>query len=114
MKKIKPKFFKTDSGHEPVRDWLLNLSRENKKKIGENIKLTEYGWPLGMPVCRPLGGGLYEVRVSLAQGRIERVIFCIEGDQMVLLHGFLKKSQKTPEKVLNLARNRRKVLKDDS
>jgi len=89
-----------------VRDWLKGLSREHRKRIGEDIKTVEFGWPIGMPVCRPLGDGIYEVRTSLAQNRIARVLFYIDKKgRMVLLHGFIKKTQKTPEQDLKLARS---------
>lgn len=82
------------------------LSPEDRKRIGEDIKTVEFGWPIGMPVCRPLGAGLYEVRTSLPKNRIARVFFYIDSkSRMVLLHGFVKKTQKTPDKDLNLARD---------
>lgn len=112
MKRINAYFFKLESGNEPVREWLMDLPKEDKKIIGADIKLVEYGWPIGMPVCKPLGGGLYEVRSNISQKTIARVIFCIEKDIMILLHAFIKKSQKTPEKDLALARNRKRILKN--
>jgi phage-related protein len=84
-------------GGEPVREWLKGLSPDDRKRIGEDIKTVEFGWPVGMPVCRPLGGGIYEVRSGLAQNRIARVLFYIDRKtRMVLLHRFIKKTQKTP------------------
>jgi phage-related protein len=78
---------------------------EDRKQIGVDIKTVEFGWPIGMPVCRPLGDGLYEVRSSLARNRIARVLFYIDArGRMVLLHGFIKKSQKTPPAEMELAR----------
>lgn len=99
-------FFRTDAGGEPVRDWLRALpSSEDRKRIGEDIKTVEFGWPIGMPVCRPLGDGIYEVRTGLTQNRIARVLFYIDKKgRMVLLHGFIKKTQKTPDEDLELAR----------
>lgn len=90
-----------------MRDWLKGLpSPEDRKRIGEDIKTVEFGWPIGMPVCRPLGDGIYEVRTNLAQNRIARVLFYIDKERrMVLLHGFIKKAQKTPDEDLKLARN---------
>jgi phage-related protein len=80
-----------------VREWLKGLSPDDRKRIGEDTKTVEFGWPVGMPVCRPLGGGIYEVRSGLAQNRIARVLFYIDRKTgMVLLHGFIKKTQKTP------------------
>ncbi len=104
-KKITATFFALESGAEPVRAWLQSLPREDQKKIGDDIRTVEFGWPIGMPVCRPLGKGLYEVRTNLNR-RIARVLFAIEGDDMVLLHGFIKKSQTTPTDDLELARTR--------
>jgi phage-related protein len=105
-KRVPAIFFRTQAGSEPVRDWLRSLpSPEDRKRIGEDIKTVEFGWPVGMPVCRPLGGGLYEVRTNLAGNRMARVLFYIDKkSRMVLLHGFVKKTQKTPDKDLELAR----------
>jgi phage-related protein len=103
-------FYRTATGDEPVRVWLRNLSKEDKKAIGTDILTVQKGWPVGMPVCRPLGGGLYEVRTTL-RARIARVIFCFHGkDTVVLLHGFIKKSKKTPAGDLDLARGRVRSL----
>jgi phage-related protein len=104
-------FYRTEAGGEPVREWLKGLpSREDRKRIGEDIKTVEFGWPVGMPVCRLVGGGIYEVRSDLAQNRIARVLFYFDKNRrMVLLHGFIKKTQKTPDEDLDLARkNKRK------
>ena len=98
-------FYRTAGGREPVREWLRGLSREAKKTLGADIKTVQYGWPLGMPLVRSLGAGLWEVRSQVKDG-IGRVIFVAEGQVMVLLHGFIKKSQKTPKKDLELARRR--------
>ena len=88
-----------------MREWLKNLSPEDRKHIGEDIKTVEFGWPVGMPVCRPLSEGVYEVRTKLTQNRIARVLFYIDKKgRMVLLHGFIKKTQKTPDEDLALAR----------
>ncbi len=106
-KKIEVVFFKTSAGHSPVRDWLLELPREDRRQVGADIKVVEVGWPIGLPVCRALGRGLYEVRSDL-KDRIARVMFLIDGSDMVLLHGFIKKSQATPKGDLELARKRQK------
>jgi phage-related protein len=98
-------FYRTEAGEEPVRDWLKGLFREDRKRIGEDIKTVEFGWPIGMPVCKPLRDGVYEVRTRLAQNRIARVLFYIDKKgRMVLLHGFIKKTQKTPGEDLDLAK----------
>lgn len=105
-KRVPAIFFRTEAGGEPVREWLKGLSRDDRKHIGEDVKTVEFGWPIGMPVCRPLGGGVYEVRSTLAQNRIARVLFYIDKkSRMVLLHGFIKKTQKTPQEDLDLARS---------
>ncbi len=95
-------FYRTETGNEPVRDWLKGLSREDKRKIGEDIKTAQLGWPLGMPLIRKIQKDLWEVRTALDSG-IARVFFTVYGEYMILLHGFIKKSQKTPQHELNTA-----------
>ncbi len=102
---LRVNFFKTDAGNEPVRVWLKSLSSEEKKIIGEDIKTVQFGWPIGMPLVRPLGGNLYETRSDL-KDKIARIFFTVESDKMILLHGFMKKDQKIPQKEINLARKR--------
>lgn len=92
---LKVAFFRTEAGNEPVREWLQDLPREHKRQIGEDIKTAQLGWPLGMPLIRKLEKDLWEVRTTLPDG-IARVFFTVDGDYMILLHGFIKKSQKTP------------------
>jgi phage-related protein len=98
------------SGHVPVREWIRSLDATDRKIIGEDIKDVAFSWPIGMPLVRALGAGLWEVRSSLTQGRIARVLFCIDGGRMVLLHGFIKKTQKTPQSDLNLALKRKREI----
>ncbi len=105
--RLKVAFYKANSGEEPVRKWLQELGREDKKAIGEEIKTVQFGWPIGMPVVRKLEKDLWEVRVSLVN-RIARILFTISDDTMVLLHGFIKKSKKTPANDLKLAKQRLK------
>jgi len=100
-------FFRTDGGREPVREWLLGLGKEDRKVIGEDIKLAQFRWPLGMPLVRKLETDLWEVRSHLSDGRIARVCFTVRADEMALLHGFIKKSRKTPRVDLQIARERR-------
>jgi phage-related protein len=102
-------FFCTAAGNEPVREWLKSLPREERRIIGEDIKTVQFGWPLGMPLVRKLDKGLWEVRSRLPN-RIARVIFTSGEGRMVLLHGFIKKSQKTPQEDLELARTRLRLL----
>jgi len=109
-KRVPARFWKSRSGAEPVRDWLQSLSREDQRTIGTDIAMVEFGWPVGMPTCRPMGGGLLEVRSDLEDKRTARVLFCFAGGQMVLLHGFIKKSEKTPKEELELARKRKREM----
>ncbi len=103
-KRVPAIFYRTEAGGEPVRDWIKSLGKDDKRRIGEDIKTVEFGWPVGMPVARPLSGGLYEVRTNLTGNRISRVIFYIDANQrMVLLHGFIKKTRRTPAGDLDLA-----------
>ncbi len=109
-KKIAARFFVSTSGKLPVRDWILSLDPEDRREIGKDIQKVEFGWPIGMPYCRPLGRGLWEVRSDISSGRIARIIFCILDGDMVLLHGFIKKTQKTPPQEIDLALRRMKEL----
>ena len=105
-KRVPAIFYRTEAGGKPLRDWLKGLSPEDRKRIGEDIKTVEFGWPIGMPVCKPGGEGVYEVRTSLARNRIARVLFYVDRKgRMVLLHGFIKKTQRTPDEDLKLARS---------
>jgi phage-related protein len=108
-KKLEVLFFRSDGGGEPVREWLLSLSKLERKVIGEDILKVQYCWPIGKPLVGSLGSGLWEVRSRLGD-RIGRVIFVVEGRTMVLLHGFIKKSQKAPGHELDVAIKRRKQL----
>lgn len=103
-------FFKTSSGKQPVREWLNALPRQDRKTIGDDLKTAQFGWPLGMPLIRKLDTALWEVRSKL-DNRIARVIFTVDEDRMVLLHGFIKKSQKTPSRDLGLAKQRLNELR---
>lgn len=94
-----------------MRDWLRGLDADDRSMIGQDIATAEFGWPIGMPACRPMGSGLYEIRSTLKRGRIARVLFCIESGRMVLLHGFIKKTQKTPKADLDKAKDRMKEVK---
>jgi phage-related protein len=100
-------FYRTASGNEPVREWLQSLTKPERFRIGVDIWKVQSEWPIGMPHVRPLGNGLYEVRSSLPHG-IARVLFVVDGSDMVLLHGFIKKTQKTPPDALALAEKRRR------
>jgi len=102
---LEVRFFKTNGGTEPVRDWLRELSAHDRKTIGEDIKTVQFGWPTGMPLVRKIDNGLWEVRIHL-EGRIARVLFTVSDGMIVLLHGFIKKSQATPKPDLKLAKDR--------
>ena len=103
-------FYRSAAGSEPVRNWLKALSKDDKRIVGRDIATVEFGWPVGMPTCRSLTSrrGLWEVRSSLTGNRISRVLFFISAGQMILLHGFIKKSQQTPDDDLDLAVKRKK------
>jgi len=103
------RFYATELGAEPVREWLKLLTAAERKAVGEDIKTVQFGWPLGMPLVRNVGSGISEVRTRL-ENRVARVLFVMEGSTMVLLHGFIKKSQTTSEADLDLAKDRLKQL----
>ena len=105
-------FYRGVSGNEPVRDWLLDFDRKDRKTIGEDIATLEFCWPVGRPKCAAMKGvkRLYEVRSNISAGRIARVIFVLIDHRMILLHGFVKKAQKTPQKDLDLAIYRMKEV----
>lgn len=109
MKKITVYFFATETGVEPVRDWLLTLDDSDKRTIGEDLKAIEFGWPRGYhppTLVKKLDGAICEVRSNISNKRIARVLFAVLGSKMILLHGFIKKTQATPKADLALARSR--------
>jgi phage-related protein len=110
FKKAPAFFYQTGQGRQPVRDWLVGLDAESRRIVGRDIATAEFGWPVGMPLSRSLGGGLYEIRSNITGKRIARVIFALQRGRMVLLHGFVKKSPKTPKSDLDLARLRAKEI----
>ena len=103
-------FWRSAAGREPVREWLKELSREDKRTIGRDIAKVQFGWPTGLPVCRPLSGGLWELRSSLAMRREARVFFGFHNGALIALHAIVKKSRKTPGEDLALARRRLKEV----
>lgn len=109
-KRVPARFYATPQGNEPVREWLKGLEPGARRAIGFDLKQVEYGWPVGMPLCRSLGRGLWELRSSLPDGRIARVIFCLHRAELVLLHGFIKKTQKAPPQEVELAWKRMKGM----
>ncbi|WP_180730920.1 type II toxin-antitoxin system RelE/ParE family toxin [Paraburkholderia sp. PGU19] len=102
-------FFQTDTGDEPVRQWLRDLEAQDRKMIGEDVKTVQFGCPLGMPLVRKMGRDLWEIRITLPQ-RIARVLFTVADAKMILLHGFIKKSRATPQADLDLAKDRLRQL----
>ena len=109
LPKLPVRFYRSTEGREPVRDWLKALPDADRKKIGDEIRVVQFGWPVGMPLVRRLGADLWEVRVTLPSRRA-RVLFTLEGDAAVLLNGFIKQSQKTPKEDLELAQRRLKTV----
>lgn len=105
-------FYRTEAGNEPVRTWLKGLNKEDRKIIGTDLKTVQYGWPLGMPLVRKIEPRLWEAR-SRITGGIARVLFTVVEDKMVLLHGFVKKSQKVPLAELATAKRRMRNLEID-
>jgi len=100
-------FFRTESGNEPVREWLREMAAADRKSIGEDVQTVQFRWPLGMPLVRKMETGLWEVRSKVSDGRIARVFFTVIDREMVLLHGIIKKSQKTAAGDLEQAKDRR-------
>ena len=109
-KPFKVVFYKTENGKEPVREWLQTLTKPERKSIGEDIKTCQWGWPLGMPIVKKMDKDIWEVRSKL-KNKISRVFLTKLGNNLVLLHGFIKKTQKTPLNEMNLARERLRKLK---
>jgi phage-related protein len=107
-RKIPVVFYRTRGGSEIVRDWLRALDDKDRNAIGLDLMRIQFRWPVGMPLCRPMGEGLWEVRTNLPSNRIARVLFCLVAERIVVLHGFVKKTQKTPVDDLALARKRMK------
>lgn len=103
-------FYRSGSGNEPVRDWRKELAPADRLAIGQDLMRAQWRWPVGMPLCRPMGQGLWEVRTELPSNRIARVLLCLDEGVLVALHAFIKKTQKTPAGELALAHERRKEL----
>jgi len=103
-------FFRTLAGSEPVREWLKGLPEAERRAIGKDLLRAQWRWPVGMPLCRPMGNGLWEVRTDLPTKRTARVLLCLHREHLVALHGFIKRARMTPDDDLALARKRRKEL----
>jgi phage-related protein len=104
---LKIVFFRTEADNEPVRKWLKDLPKEDCQTIGADILTVQYAWPVGKPLVDNLGDGIWEVRSRLGN-RIARTLFAVVDEEIVLLHGFIKKQQKTPADELDLAKKRKK------
>ncbi|MBF0517934.1 MAG: type II toxin-antitoxin system RelE/ParE family toxin [Nitrospirae bacterium] len=110
LKEIPVIFYRTSAGAEPVRDWLRDLPSNDRRTIGFDLSTLQVGWPVGIPLCRSLGGGLWELRSFLPSRRQARMLFFIYERQLVILHGFIKQTQTTPQDELELARKRMKEV----
>lgn len=110
--KIPLVFYRTATSNEPVREWLKTMDRADRLKIGADLQRVQYRWPVGMPLCRALGDGLWEVRTSLPSKTISRVFVCFHDGMLYALHGFIKKTQKTPDDELEIARKREREVED--
>jgi phage-related protein len=104
------RFYRSSTGREPVLEWLRSLDREDRRTIGLDLMRVQFGWPIGMPLVRSLKDGLWEVRSSLPSQKIARLILCFHQQTLVVLHGFIKKTQKTPSEELELAKRRLKEI----
>ena len=103
-------FYRTGAAAEPVRDWLRSLSAEDRRIIGTDLATVQVGWPIGMPLCRSLGAGLWELRSNLSSKRIARLVFFVAKGRIGVVHGFIKKTQKTPPADIALAQKRMKEM----
>ena len=104
-------FFRNPAGAEPVREWLKDLPPEDRREVGKDLMRAQWRWPVGMPLCRPMGDGLWEIRTDLPSNRIARVLLGVDDGVLVALLAFIKKTQKTPPSELGVARKRLKELK---
>jgi phage-related protein len=107
---IPVRFYRTSSGTGPVLEWLRALPKEDRHAVGIDLMRVQVGWPIGMPLVRSLGDGLWEIRSSLPSRKIARLLLCFEEGVIVVLHGFIKKTQKTPPDNLELARKRKREV----
>jgi hypothetical protein len=101
-KKLPARFYVSATGRNPVREWILEIACRRPP--------DEFGWPIGRPHCAPLGLSLWEVRSNLDSNRVARVIFCMGDGHMILLHGFIKKTQKTAQQDIKLALKRKREV----
>lgn len=106
------RFYRSDTGAEPVSEWLRSLESETRKEIGSDLQVVQWRFPIGKPLVDGFGDGLFELRTS-SGGNTYRVLFCVQTSTIILLHGFMKKTQKTPKADLDLARDRKKKLEKE-
>jgi phage-related protein len=104
--RIPVRFYRTAAGREPVLEWLRGLDKEDRRAIGLDLMRVQFGWPIGMPLVRSLKDGLWEVRSTLPSRKIARLILCFHENKIVALHGFIKKTQKTPREDIDVAKQR--------
>ena len=103
-------FYRTSAGSEPVREWLIGLEEGERHAVGKDLLKAQWRWPVGMPLCRPMGSGLWEIRTDLPTKQTARIFLCLYREHLVALHGFIKKTRTTPEEDLATARKRKKEL----
>jgi phage-related protein len=111
LPRLRALFFSTDNGREPVRDWLMGLHADERKQIGTDIAYVQFKWPIGKPRVDHLRGPIWEIRTRLPS-RNARVLFAVAGNELILLHGFIKQTQKTPNVDISLAEARWKEWQD--
>jgi putative component of toxin-antitoxin plasmid stabilization module len=105
MKRITARFYRTEAGNEPVKEWLQNLHKDDRLIVGKDIAKAEFGWPIGMPTCDKVGKGIWEVRSTIKKGKVEaRTYFCVDGGVMLLLHG--REGKSGQDDAIQLARDR--------
>ncbi len=114
MTPIPLQFWRSNTGREPTRDWFRSLSNVDRAILGLDLKRVQFGWPIGMPLVKAMGGGLWEVRTSLPSKREARTLLTIDEDGIVILHAFIKKTQKTPKSELDLALKRMREFEDEN
>jgi phage-related protein len=112
-RKLPVLFYRTRGGAELVRDWLRSLDDRDQNTIGLDLLREQFRWPVGMPLCRAMGDGLWEMRTNLPSNRIARLLFCVSGGRILVLHGFIKKTQQTPDEELTQARRRKKEMESE-
>ena len=110
IQEIPVQFYQNRSAPGPALEWLRGLPREDRKALGIDLMRVQVGWPIGMPLVRSLGDGLWEVRSNLPSKRIARLMLCFHDGTLVVLHGFIKKTQRTPDDDLDLARRRKREV----